>query len=347
MTKPAISVLTPTYNRAHVLHRAYESLQRQTVRDFEWVVVDDGSTDDTPALLTRWQAEADFPMTWYRYSNNRGKSAAVNVGRSLVSGKYTLMLDSDDALLDNAIETIEHWRNKSKIDSIPSAYAMIFQCVDDYGNPVGRLFFDGRKPGQKIVRMSVREARYRYGMTFEAITVAKTEISRQRQFVELTDSEYCPESITHNRISTKYDSIYIDQVIRRYFQNDGVARISGRRVSGLRWPRGNYLRALAVLNDDIDYLRHNPRVFLNAARKITRLGLHMGRPLGRQCRDLAHRRARLFWILAIPGGFAGYVRDRLRGRAVPKADPDISVWGPAALPENAEAHYPPERFGSP
>ena len=63
MMKTAVSVLTPTYNRAYVLHRVYESLNRQKVRDFNWVVVDDGSTDDTPALLARWQAEADFPIT--------------------------------------------------------------------------------------------------------------------------------------------------------------------------------------------------------------------------------------------------------------------------------------------
>ena len=79
MAKPAISVLTPTYNRAHVLHRVYESLRRQAARDFEWVVVDDGSTDETPALLARWQAEADFPVTWCRYGNNRGRNAAVKV----------------------------------------------------------------------------------------------------------------------------------------------------------------------------------------------------------------------------------------------------------------------------
>ena len=286
MTGPAISVLTPTYNRAHVLHRAYESLQRQTVRDFEWVVVDDGSTDGTPALLARWQAEADFPITWYCYSDNRGKSAAVNVGVNLVSGDYTLILDSDDALLDDAMETIAYWRRESEIDDIITTYAMIFRCVDDYENPVGKLFFGGKKPGQKAIRMSVREARYRYGMTYEVITVAKTEISRQRHFVELTKSEYCPESITHNRVSMNYDTIYIDHAIRQYFQNDGVSRISGKQVSGLRWPRGNYLRALAVLNNDIDYLVDSPAVFLNAARKVARLGLHVGRPLRRQFRDL-------------------------------------------------------------
>ena len=87
------------------------------MRDFEWVLVDDGSTDDTPALLAGWQKEADFPITWYRYSDNRGVIPAVNVGRNLVTGEYTLKLDSDDALFDDALETISTWRARTRVDT--------------------------------------------------------------------------------------------------------------------------------------------------------------------------------------------------------------------------------------
>lgn len=348
MAKPAISVLTPTYNRAHVLHRAYESLQRQTVRDFEWVVVDDGSTDGTEALLARWQAEADFPITWYRYSNNRGRNAAVNTGKSLVSGDYTLILDSDDALLDDAIETINYWREKADLDATETAYALMFRCVDDHGNLVGKLIERAvDKFPQQVLSTSAREARYRLQITFELITVAKTKVRQGFEFTELTNSEHCPEAVTHNRISSFYDSVYVNRPIRRYYRKDGSMRLSDGPASGIKWPRGNYLRALTVLNDDIDYLRHNPGVFLNAARKITRLGLHIGRSPRRQFRDLDHARARLLWAAGLPGGLVGYFRDRLRGRRAPPADSNISAWGPAAPPENPELHPPPERFRLP
>ncbi len=263
VTGPAISVLTPTYNRAHVLHRAYESLRRQTERDFEWVVVDDGSIDDTAALLSRWQAEADFPITWYRYSNNRGRNTAVNIGKGLVSGDYTLILDSDDALLDDAMETVTCWRRRTGIDEIGTAYALMFRCVDDCGNIVGRLAGDGAINFPKeVLKISTKEARYRFGISFELITVSKTKVRQEYEFIELTNSEHCPEVVTHNRISNVYDSIYIDRPIRRYFQGDREARLSDRPASGIKWPRGNYLRALSVLNDDINYLRHSPKVFL-------------------------------------------------------------------------------------
>ena len=333
MTRPALSILTPTFNRAHLLHRAYDSLNRQKTRDFEWVVVDDGSTDDAPSLLARWQAEADFPIARYRYSRNRGRNAAVNSGTEFVTGDYTLILDSDDALLDDALGTIAYWREHTGVDANPDVYQLVFRCVDETGRLIGRMARAGEMPGEAL-RKSFREAYYGPDFAGEMIGVMKTPVCRKQRFVELTNSEHCPESVTHNRTSRRYQSIIVDRPIRRYFRNDGEPRLSDKPTDAVKWPRGHYLRALATLNDDLDCCRTRPTKFLNAARKITRLGLHIGRSPRRQLRDLRHARARLLWAMAVPAGLAGYARDRLRGRSVPSADPDISAWGPAAAPEN-------------
>lgn len=346
MAARAVSILTPTYNRAHVLHRGYDSLRRQKTRDFEWVVVDDGSTDHTPSLLARWQAEADFPIAWHRYSSNRGRNAAVNSGTEFVSGDYTLILDSDDALLDDALETIAYWREHTRIDANPGAYQLVFRCVDETGTLLGRMAQASETPGEAL-RESFREAYYGPNFSGEMIGVMKTSVCREQRFVELTNSEHCPESVTHNRTSWRYQSILVDRPIRRYFRNDGEARLSDEPSNAVKWPRGNYLRALAALNDDFDYCRNKPMVFLNAARKVTRLGLHIGRSPRRQLRDLRHARARLLWAMAVPGGLAGYARDRLRGRSAPVADPDMGAWGPAAAPENPVFNPPPRRFARP
>ena len=349
MTRPTISILTPIHNRAHVLHRAYDSLNRQKRRDFEWVVVDDGSTDHTSSLLARWQAAAEFPITWCRYSKNRGRNAAVNFGAELVSGDYTMILDSDDELLDNALETIAYWRERTQIDSLSAVSGFAFRCVDEAGTLVGR-----RKRGrrgrraelpQETLRKSSKEMRYRAKITFEFLGAIKTPIFREHKFTELTHSEHCPESTTHNQISNRYETIFVDHPVRRYFRNDGEARLSDTPSRTIKWPRGYYLQALFILNDDIDYFWNNPKCFLNAARKVTRLGLHIGRSPRLQLRDLCHARARLLWAVGVPGGLLGYARDRLRGRRAPIADPDISAWGPAAPPENPEFHPPPRRFG--
>ncbi|MCY4551860.1 MAG: glycosyltransferase family A protein [Defluviicoccus sp.] len=343
-TAPAVSVLTPTYNRAHVLHRAYDSLQRQKTRDFEWVVVDDGSTDRTPGLLARWQAEADFPIAWYRYDNNRGRNAAVNSGSEFVSGDYTLILDSDDALLDDALESIAYWRERTRIDASPDVYQLVFPHVDETGTLLGRFPNRSAIPGE-AVRKSFREAHYGMEIAGETVGVTKTPVFRERRFVELTNSEHCPEGVTHNRMSQQYQSIFVDRPIGRCFRHDGEARLTDRWPDAVKWPRGTYLRALAGLNDDIGFFRDKPARFLNYARKIARLGLHIGRSPGRQFRDLRHAPARLLWAMAFPAGIADYARDRLRGRGASIADPDISAWGPAVAPESPVFNPPPRRLG--
>ncbi|MXY40115.1 MAG: glycosyltransferase family 2 protein [Rhodospirillaceae bacterium] len=346
MTIPTVSVLTPTFNRAHVLHRAYLSLQRQKMRNFEWVVVDDGSSDDTPALLARWQAEADFPIVWCRYSNNRGKAAAVNTGSKVVSGDYVLVLDSDDSLLDHAMEMVIYWCERTKIGSNPSIYRLLFRSIYQSGNLVGNLGKKALDRFDNAMAIIPRdEAVYKLRMTFEFFEVLSREKFQTRKFVELTNSEYCPESVTHDKLSKRYDSIYINHPIRLYSTDDGECRISDGMVNAVYFPRGNYLRSLAILNGDSGFLWQHPSRLLNAARKVTRLGLHLGRSPQLQYRDLTGRGALLLWVSCMAVGILGYCRDRLRGKTAPIADRDISKWGPASPPDNLEIHLAPAHFG--
>ncbi|MDE0705473.1 MAG: glycosyltransferase family A protein [Rhodospirillaceae bacterium] len=341
LTKVAVSVLTATYNRAPVLHRVYDSLNRQKTRDFEWVVIDDGSTDETPELLGRWQSEADFPVTWFRYENNRGQIPAVNEGRKLVSGTFTLKLDSDDALTENAMETIAAWRTKTDIDELPDVCGMAFRCVDELGNTVGKLKGGKVNFPREFMLLSFRDARYRKGIDFDIAVVYKTEFYAKMGYGELDNSENLPPSIGVRRISDRQKIFFIDCPIRTYYRHDGTVRLSDDTSRRVKWPRGRYMKALSILNEDMDYCWESPKVFFNAARKVTRLGLHLGRSPWRQFRDLTNGRARLLWLAGMPGGCFGYLRDRLRGRTAPVADPDIAAWGPAAPPKNPVLHPPP------
>ena len=342
MTRPSISVLTPTFNRAGVLHRAYHSLKRQSTRDFEWVVVDDGSTDCTPSLLASWQAESDFPITWLSYRNNRGRNAAVNVGISLVASDFTLVLDSDDELLSHALETVASWRTKTGIALDSSVCQLLFRCVDNEGRLIGNEHSIGENTFEKdAMTISYRAARYETRLTVELISVTKTEVLLKHKYIELTDSEHCSPSISHNRRAREYNSILVDVPIRRYFRNDGTERLSSKHSGSVKMPRGNYLRAMEMLNNDIEFLRNWPAAFVNAARKMVRLGLHIGRTPHRQLLDLSNWRARLLWASCFPAGVAGYFRDRLRRVRAPRAHRDIAKWGPAPAPRDAVFHRPP------
>src|SRR5216684_1317229 len=103
------TVFTPTFNRSLTLSRVYESLRLQTFRDFEWLIVDDGSTDGTKGLVEKWQAESAFAIR-YIYQENQGKPAAFNHGVQEARGELFLTLDSDDACVPQALERLKcHW----------------------------------------------------------------------------------------------------------------------------------------------------------------------------------------------------------------------------------------------
>ena len=101
------TVFTPTYNRAYTLHRVYESLKAQTYRDFEWLIVDDGSNDNTRELIQKWQNESLFSIR-YIYQQNSGKHIAFNRAVREAKGELFLTLDSDDACVEEALERFKY-----------------------------------------------------------------------------------------------------------------------------------------------------------------------------------------------------------------------------------------------
>lgn len=107
-----LTVFTPTYNRAHTLPRLYESLCKQTSKDFEWLVIDDGSTDDTRSLIEGYIAAHRIPIH-YHYKENGGLYTGYNAAYSLMTTELNVCIDSDDYLPENAVELIvDTWRVK-------------------------------------------------------------------------------------------------------------------------------------------------------------------------------------------------------------------------------------------
>ena len=130
-----ITVFTPTYNRAHLLERLHESLCKQTFHDFEWVIVDDGSTDGTISLFQRnnnnngnsvdshcptFNSQFSIPNSFkirYFYQENGGKHRAINRGVKEARGELFLILDSDDSLPPHSLETIDRYYQQIKDDT--------------------------------------------------------------------------------------------------------------------------------------------------------------------------------------------------------------------------------------
>ena len=102
---PVLTVFTPTYNRAYTLHLCYESLKRQTYKEFIWLIIDDGSTDNTKELVDSWVLE-DLVTIHYHYQTNQGMHGAHNTAYELIQTELNMCIDSDDYLSDAAVERI-------------------------------------------------------------------------------------------------------------------------------------------------------------------------------------------------------------------------------------------------
>ena len=101
-----LTVFTPAYNRDYSIHLCYESLCRQTSKDFVWLVVDDGSTDNTAQLIKEWQAKDNgFPIN-YVYKENGGMHTAHNTAYENMDTELSVCIDSDDYMTDDAVEKI-------------------------------------------------------------------------------------------------------------------------------------------------------------------------------------------------------------------------------------------------
>ena len=112
-----LSIVTPTYNRAELLKNCFASLLAQTDKNFEWIIVDDGSTDDTQTIVSGF-TPADFPIVYIKKENG-GKHTALNASHPHIRGKYVLILDSDDTLTDTAVERVRQewqiWHNNESV----------------------------------------------------------------------------------------------------------------------------------------------------------------------------------------------------------------------------------------
>ena len=114
--KPQLTIFTPSYNRAYTLHKCYQSLKHQTNSNFKWLIVDDGSTDNTRQLVESWIEESKLDIK-YIYQENHGMHGAHNTAYENIETELNICIDSDDYMPYDAVENIlKFWNNNKRLD---------------------------------------------------------------------------------------------------------------------------------------------------------------------------------------------------------------------------------------
>jgi glycosyltransferase involved in cell wall biosynthesis len=296
------TVFTPTYNRISTLSRVYESLKQQTFRDFEWLIVDDGSTDNTHDLVAAWQKEALFPIR-YIWQENQGKHIAFNRAVQEAQGECFLTLDSDDACVPEALERFKyHW------DSIPHSKRAEFTavtclCVDQCGTLVGNEF------PHSVIDSNFLEMRYRFKVKGEKWGFHRTDILKLYPFPEIIKRKTFPEGVIWQKIDRKYKTRFINERLRIYFVND--TSTPARQLPGKN-SIGGQLEHLTTLNEQIDYFRYAPWEFCRSAINYTRFSFHIGEDIFEQFIELSNILSKILWLMTMPAGLLLYWRDKIR-----------------------------------
>lgn len=201
--KYKITVFTPTYNRCHTLERLYESLKKQTFTDFEWLIVDDGSTDTTEALISGFKKEEKLVINYFKQENS-GKHIAIKEGVKLAEGEFFFIVDSDDMLTENSLETICKYEQK-----LDGNLAGFFFRMLDFNS---REFIGDSFPSEEFISNHVHKT-YVLNIKGDLAEVIKTDVLKKIDIPKFVGEKFCAESLFLNRIAKKYNSLYIDKPI--------------------------------------------------------------------------------------------------------------------------------------
>lgn len=292
------TVNTSTFNRAHTLPRTYESLRQQTLRSFEWLVVDDGSTDGTEDLVRSWVKDSPFPIRYY-HQPNAGQNVCENRAAQLARGTFLASLDSDDWYVPTALETFARaWDsiNPSERDGFVGIVAL---CVDPSGSVIGTRF------PQDVLDTDYIEMRKKYGVLGDKAGCARTEVVRRFPLPVFDGERHPMPGTVYRRIAREYRARCVNQTVKVVdYQPDGV--MANHRRWSVESPRTMKLYFLESLTDDD--IRTKDRLW-NYANHF-RFSLHAG--LARQ--SWTESPSKLAWLLAAPAGAAAYVRDRVLER---------------------------------
>ena len=299
--KYLFTVFTPTYNRARTLQRVYASLQRQTLRNFEWLVMDDGSTDNTRALIAQWEAESNFPIR-YIFQENQGKPAAFNRGVQEARGELFLTLDSDDECVPEALERLKHHWDAIPAQDKTKFSAVTVLCKDQNGNLVGNKF------PRDIFDSDTIEVTFKYRVTGEKWGFQRTDVLKQFPFPSIPNAKFISESVVWFALSRKYKTRFVNEALRIYHVDDGagdhLSTLSPAVLSGRA-----YLHRF-VLNELIDWLFRTPRSVFRSAINFSRYSFGLGIPSSSQLKELHSATARLVVAALMPLGFFMSLRDK-------------------------------------
>lgn len=280
-----LTVFTPTYNRAYTLHKCYESLLRQTCKDFTWMIIDDGSYDNTAELVDKWKQNDNGFEIKYIYKKNGGMHTAHNVAYENIDTELNVCIDSDDYMPDDAVEKIIRYWNKFGNDNYSGIVALdIYENNEVIGNKL---------PNQKSIKLCDY---YSNGGKGDKKLIYRTEVINKYPAYPVFEGEkYVSLGYKYLLIDQDYDLLIMNEpVCVVEYMEDGSSRNMYRQY--LRNPKGfAFLRKVHMKYD-----KTLKRKFLTCVHYVSSSFISKNKKFVKESPS------KFMTVIAIPFGFALY-----------------------------------------
>lgn len=230
-----ITVFTPTYNRAYIIENLYRSLQRQSFTDFEWLVVDDGSSDNTEELFEKWSKEDNkFKIRYYKKENG-GKHRAINYALDKARGELFFTVDSDDYLTDDALYKVDKW--EKSLDKSKKFAGIVANIGHSKDKTINDFFKEEYLDLDLLQRYDYTEDDKKV-LDGERAYIFYTDIHKKYKYPEFEGEKFMTEAVVWNRMAYEgYLVRYYNDIIWIFeYLDDGLTKAGNKLF--LDNPRG-------------------------------------------------------------------------------------------------------------
>lgn len=253
---PLVTIITPVFNRKTLLVRAMNSVKKQTFKSFEYIIIDDGSTEDLDNVVIPFMDGADFPVMYIKKENG-GVHTARNAGIKESRGKYIALLDSDDEYFPYTLQRLaEKWEEIPE-DKQKEYRDVVCRCVDQNGSPITPPFPEG------INDLPWKEARkVAAGIRGELFGMLNGQLMRDNPWPEPEGVTFVTESILWEKLIPHYRSLFFNDTLRIYHIETEVS-YSMRRKKTMQQIKNSRWQCMYTLNNPSIYIKGTKQYLKN------------------------------------------------------------------------------------
>lgn len=289
------SIITATYNRGDLLKDIYKALIEQTLQDFEWIIIDDGSSDGTKEIVSRWEKRISIKYIW---QTNQGKHVAINNGIKKAEGRFVIILDADDIPEKYALQHFKSYLEERIFENDNCAGVAVL-CSDASGKLIGTKFLQDKTCGNLL------DLYYRQNVKGDKWMCWRKNVIEDFPFPVIEGEKFMPEAIVWNRISLKYKIFCAnDSLLRIRYQADGLS--SSSKKIRIKNPKGASLYYKEFVNLMSASFGWKLRNIIN----YSRFSFHAKNSVSEQINGINSAIMKIILVLILPLGFCFYLRDK-------------------------------------